>query len=41
MNCAKILAAAGIRAAGYHFDCDDDPLVTALLADAGIPIDRF
>lgn len=40
-NCAKVLAAAGIRAVKYHFDYDNDPLVSDLLADAGVPIDRF
>lgn len=41
VNCAKILAAAGIRAVKYHFDYDNDPLVAELLADAGIPISQF
>lgn len=40
-SCAKVLAAAGIRAVKYHFDYDNDPLVPDLLADAGIPVDRF
>lgn len=41
VSCAKILAAAGIRAVKYHFDYDNDPLVAGLLADAGIPVIRF
>jgi dCMP deaminase len=40
-NCAKILAAAGIREVKYHFDYDNDPLVAGLLADAGIRVARF
>jgi dCMP deaminase len=41
VNCAKVLAAAGIRAVRYHVDYDNDPLAAALLADAGIPVGRF
>jgi dCMP deaminase len=41
VNCAKILAAAGIRAVKFHFDYDNDPLVAELLAEAGIPISQF
>jgi dCMP deaminase len=41
VGCAKVLAAAGIRAVKYHFDYDNDPLVAGLLADAGIPVIRF
>jgi dCMP deaminase len=41
INCAKIVAAAGIRAVKYHFDYDNDPLVQELLAETGIAIARF
>lgn len=41
VGCAKILAASGIRAIKYHFDYDNDPLVEALLAEAGIPIEKI
>jgi dCMP deaminase len=41
VNCAKILAAAGIHEVKYHFDYDNDPLIADLLTDAGIPISRF
>ena len=36
INCAKILAAAGVRAVKYHHDYDHDPLVDALCGEAGI-----
>ena len=38
INCAKILAAAGIAGIRYREDYANDPLVTPLLADAGIKI---
>lgn len=41
INCAKILAAAGIGAIRYHFDYKNDPLVVELLAEAGIAISKF
>ena len=41
INCAKIVAAAGIRAVKFHFDYDNDPLVQELLAETGIAIARF
>lgn len=41
VTCAKILAAAGIHDVKYHFDYENDPLVSDLLVDAGIPIARF
>lgn len=41
INCAKIVAAAGIRAIKYHFDYSNDPLVLDLLSEAGITISRF
>jgi dCMP deaminase len=41
INCAKVLAAAGVRAIKYHVDYSNDPLVTDLLSDAGVTITRF
>jgi dCMP deaminase len=41
INCAKVLAAAGIRAVRYHLDYDNDPLVFELLSEAGVEISRF
>ena len=38
INCAKILAAAGIAAMKYHVDYQNDPLVAPLLAEAGVKI---
>lgn len=38
VNCAKILAAAGIAELKYRLDYANDPLVAPLLADAGIGI---
>ena len=35
INCAKVLAAAGVRVIHYHFDYNNDPLVVDLLAEAG------
>ncbi len=36
INCAKILAAAGIAEIRYHLDYHNDPLVTPLLTEAGV-----
>ena len=41
INCAKILAAAGIADIRYREDYSNDPLVAPLLADAGIRISRL
>ncbi len=41
INCAKVLAAAGIRAVRYHLDYDNDPLVVELLSEAGVVISKF
>jgi dCMP deaminase len=41
INCAKVLAAAGVRAVKYHRDYDNDPLVFELLSEAGIAVSRF
>ncbi len=38
INCAKILAAAGISEVRYHRDYHNDPLVGPLLTDAGVKI---
>lgn len=38
INCAKILAAAGIAEVRYRRDYNNDPLVMPLLADAGVKI---
>ncbi len=41
INCAKILAAAGINCIKYHFDYKNDDLVTAILTESGISIQKF
>lgn len=41
LNCAKMMAAAGIARVIYHFDYDNDPLVGELLHEAGIAIAQF
>ena len=41
INCAKILAAAGIAEVRYREDYTNDPLVAPLLADAGIKITQL
>ena len=38
INCAKILAAAGIAAIKYHVDYQNDPLVSPLLSEAEVTI---
>lgn len=38
INCAKIMAAAGIAEVRYRSDYHNDPLVSPLLADAGVKI---
>jgi dCMP deaminase len=38
VNCAKILAAAGISELKYRDDYANDPIVASLLADAGIKV---
>jgi len=38
INCAKILAAAGIAEIKYRADYANDPLVAPLLADAGVKV---
>ncbi|MBP1636045.1 MAG: CMP/dCMP deaminase zinc-binding protein [Acidobacteria bacterium] len=41
ITCAKILAAAGVRAVKYHLDYDHDPFVDALYREAGIDLRQF
>ncbi len=41
INCAKIMAAAGIRSIKYHFDYRNDPLVSELLTEAGVSIEKL
>jgi dCMP deaminase len=41
INCAKILAAAGIAEIKYHEDYRNDPLVRPILKDAGVKIIRL
>jgi dCMP deaminase len=41
INCAKVLAAAGIGTVRYHLDYDNDPLVFELLSEAGVAISKF
>lgn len=40
INCAKILAAAGIRQIKYHLDYHNDPFVIELLAESKITIEK-
>jgi len=41
INCAKILAAAGIAEIKYHEDYCNDPLVEPILGDAGVKISKL
>jgi dCMP deaminase len=41
INCAKILAAAGIAEVKYHNDYHNDPLVAPILAEAGVKISQL
>jgi len=41
LNCAKMLAAAGVREIKYHDDYNNDGLVLELLADAGVTISKY
>lgn len=41
INCAKILAAAGIAEIKYHLDYSNDPFVESILGDAGIRIGKL
>ncbi len=41
INCAKVLAAAGIARIKYHEDYHNDPLVAQILADAGVAVTKL
>ncbi|MFU8847402.1 MAG: deoxycytidylate deaminase [Opitutales bacterium] len=41
INCAKILAAAGIRCIKYHHDYRNDELVKEILAESGINMEHL
>lgn len=41
INCAKILAAAGIKRIRYHWDYRNDPLVPDLLAESNVTISQL
>lgn len=41
INCAKIMAAAGIREIRYRQDYSNDPLVAEILADAEVKITKL
>ena len=41
VNCAKMLAAAGVRTIKYHVDYSNDPLVLDLLTEAGVGVTRL
>ena len=41
INCAKILASAGIRAIKYHWNYRNDPLVEPLLREVGIAVEHY
>jgi dCMP deaminase len=41
VNCAKMLAAAGIAEVRYRSDYHNDPLVGQLMADAGVKIQKL
>jgi dCMP deaminase len=41
INCAKILAAAGIAEIKYHEDYANDPLVAQILGDAGVRVAKL
>jgi dCMP deaminase len=41
LNCAKILAAAGLSTIKYHADYRNDPLVTEVLGEAGVEVVQF
>ena len=41
VNCAKILAAAGIAEIKYHEDYSNDPLVSQILDEAGVKVTKL
>ena len=38
ISCAKILAVSGVKTIKYHFDYNNDELVSVILAESGIAI---
>jgi dCMP deaminase len=40
LQCAKLLASAGVKKIKCHFNYNDDPLVDELMEEWGIPIER-
>lgn len=41
INCAKILAASGIRILKFHQDYHNDPFVAEILGDAGVLLEKL
>lgn len=41
INCAKVLAAAGITTLKYHIDYRNDPLVAEILLESGVAIEKL
>lgn len=41
INCAKILAAAGVRHVKYHWDYKNDPLVREIFAEVGVSLTKL
>lgn len=41
INCAKVLASSGIKAIKYHLDYNNDSLVSILLGEIGIPVEKL
>ena len=41
INCAKIMAAAGVREVKYHFDYRNDEIVSEILAEAGVAVTKL
>lgn len=41
INCAKILASAGIRSVKYRHDYKNDPIAMDLLSEAGIALEKL
>jgi dCMP deaminase len=41
INCAKILAAAGIREVKYHDDYNNDSIVAQIFKDAGVKVTKL
>lgn len=41
IGCAKVLAAAGVRAIKYHADYSNDPLVLDLLGESGVSVTQL